>query len=353
MKEMYQLDKQLETKKFSRFHLLCGDEVFLINLYSKALKNQLSSEGDDMNCLVLSGDEADIEAIADFGMLSPFMADKRLVLVKDSGWFSAGGSSKSIVDGEDRLVQLMGNLPDTTYIVFAERNVNTKGPRYAYFSGKVKTNLHKPRPQELLLTEFHKKQGTELTNWIAMYVASTGKKITKKAVMMLPERVGSDLYMLKAELDKLIGYIGDREGITEADIEAITGGVVSTKVYEMVDAFSEKNENKAMQLYRNLIYNKESVDDIMSNLGRQFNTIFKLKGYEGSGEPIEKLAERVGMPPAIRWKAKSFMGIARRFEYDKLYELVNYWMELSEQTMTIGLNKQVACELFLIQALTN
>lgn len=350
---MYQLDKQLETKKFSRFHLLCGDEVYLINLYAGALKKQLSAEGDEMNCLVLSGDEADIEAIADFGMLSPFMAERRLVLVRDSGWFGAGGSAKSIQDGEDRLIQLMGNLPDTTYMVFAERNVNTKGPRYSYFAGKVKTDLHKPRPQELLLTEFHKKQGSDLTNWIAMYVARAGKKITKQAVMMLPERVGCDLYMLTGELDKLIGYIGDREGITEADIEAITGGVVTTKVYEMVDAVSDKNEKKAMQLYRNLIYNKESVDDIMNNLGRQFNTIYKLKEFEGSGVPIDTIAERAGMPPAIRWKAKSFMGIARRFEYEKLHDLVEYWMNLSEQTMTIGLDKQVACELFLIKALTN
>ncbi len=350
---MYQLDKQLETKKFSRFHLLCGDEVYLINLYSKALKKQLSAEGDEMNCLVLSGDEADIEAIADFGMLSPFMAERRLVLVMDSGWFTAGGSAKSVQDGEDRLIQLMSNLPDTTYMVFAERNVNTKGPRYGLFSGKVKTSLHKPRPQDLLLTEFHKKQGSDLTNWIAMYVARSGKKITKQAVMMLPERVGCDLYMLTGELDKLIGYIGDREGITEADIEAVTGGVVNTKVYEMVDAVSEKNEKKAMQLYRNLIYNKESIDDIMNNLGRQFNTIYKLKSFEGSGESLDKIAERVNMPPAIRWKAKSFMGIARRFEYEKLHDLVEYWMDLSEQTMTIGLDKQVACELFLIQALTN
>ena len=59
------------------------------------------------------------------------------------------------------------------------------------------------------------------------------------------------------------------------------------------------------------------------------------------------------MPPAIRWKAKSFMGLARRFEYERLRELVEYWTDLSEQTMTIGLDKKVAAELFLIQALTN
>ena len=170
---------------------------------------------------------------------------------------------------------------------------------------------------------------------------------------MLPERVGNDLYQMSQELDKLLGYIGDRPGITEADVEAITGGVVFTKVYEMVDAVSNGDSDRALKLYRNLIYNKESIDEIMGSLGRQFNTIYKLKGFEGSGIPIDTVAERVGMPAKIRWKAKSFMALARRFEYERLRELVNYWTELSFQTMTSGMDKQVATELFLIQALTN
>ena len=349
---MYQLDKQLETNRFSRFHLLCGEEVYLINLYFRALKDRLVNDGDDMNCLILEREEAEIDAIADFGMLAPFMAERRVVIVRDSGWFTAGGGAKSVENG-DRLIELMGNLPETTYMIFAERNVNPKNGRVALFSGKLKDKIHKPRAGDMLLTEFHKKQGSDLTSWIAMYVARYDKKITKGAVRMLPERIGNDLYMLSAELDKLLGYIGDRPGITEDDVEQITGGVVSTKVYEMVDAVSSGDSVRALALYRNLIYNKESIDEIMGSLGRQFNTIYKLKGFEGSGIPIDTLAERVGMPPAIRWKAKSFMGLARRFEYDRLRELVEYWTDLSYQTMTIGLDKKVAAELFLIQALTN
>ena len=164
---MYQLDKQLETNRFSRFHLLCGEEVYLINLYVRTLKERLTNPGDDMNCLTLEHEEVQIDAIADFGMLAPFMAERRVVIVRDSGWFTAGGGTKSVENG-DRLIELMGNLPDTTFLIFAERQVNPKNGRVAFFSGKLKDKIHKPRPQEMLMTEFRKKQGNDLVSWIAM-----------------------------------------------------------------------------------------------------------------------------------------------------------------------------------------
>ncbi len=352
---MYQLDKQFQVNRFSRFQLLCGEEVYLINYYAQALKKQLTNDGDDMNCLVLTGEEADIESIAEFGMLAPFMAERRVVIIHDSGWFkyTSGKDDSTRFKAEgDRLIELLGNLPNTTNVIFAERDTNPKNNRYMFFAGKMEVKFHKPSKSELLTTVFKKKQGNELIEWIAGYCALYGKRISKKAAHMLPERVGNDLYMVSSELDKLIGYIGDRDGVTENDIDAVCGGIVTTQVYEMVDAASHGNTERTMSLYRDLLYNKESIDKIMSNLGLQFNTIFKLKPYEGSGIPIDTLAANVGMHPKLRWKAGDFMRIARRFEYGRLQDLVEYWTDLSEQTMTIGLDKQVATELFLIQALT-
>ena len=350
---MYQLDKELQLNTFHRFHLLCGEEIFLIRAYRRALVNKLSVGEDDMNCLIMYGEEADMEDMADFGMLSPFMAERRLIVVIDSGWFVQGGDSASVKSGKDRLVELMGNLPDTTYIVFAERKINKKNARYSFFSGKLKSESEAIASKDILVTEFKKLTGNDLINWIAGYAAHADTKITKKAAHMLPERLGNDMFVLSQELDKLIGYCAERKQIREEDIEAVTGGVVSTRVYEMVDAVSAGNTDRALQLYRNLIYNKESVDEIMRSLGRQFDTLYRLKGFEGSGIPIDDIAGRVGMPDAIRWKAGSFMRTAGRFRFDKLEKLVNYWAELDEQVKTIGLNPQVATELFLIQALTN
>ena len=349
---MYQLDKEIQLNRFHRFQLLCGEEYFLIRAYRQALVGKLSAGEDDMNCLTMFGEDANMEDMADFGMLSPFMAERRLIVVIDSGWFSQGGDRESVKSGRDRLIELMGNLPETTYIIFAERKINKKNARYSFFSGKLKSDSEEITAKDILVTEFNKLSGNDLIKWIAGYAAHYDTKITKKAAHILPERLGNDMFVLSQELDKLIGYCAGRKQIREGDIEAITGGVVSTRVYEMVDAVSAGDSDRALKLYQNLIYNKESVDEIMRSLGRQFDTLYRLKGFEGSGIPIDDIAGRVGMPDAIRWKAGSFMRTASRFEYEKLEKLVNYWALLDEQVKTIGLNRQVATELFLISALT-
>ncbi len=349
---MYQIDKELQLNKLHRYHLLCGDEVYLIHAYRQALEKRLSPSPDDMNFLSVSGDEADLDQLADFGMLAPFMSERRVIVIRDSGWFDKGGDKESVKKGSDRLLEILGNLPKTTYIIFAERHVGAKNPRFLYFTGKQKSEIQTLKSADMLVTEFKSLQGPDLIKWIAGYADHGGKRISKKAAYMLPERLGSDMFLLSKELDKLIGYTGQRSEIKESDVEAITGGAVSARVYELTDAVAMGDRVKALTIYRNLVYNKESVDEIFISLMRQFDTMYRLKGFEGSGIPIDSIAEKVGMPPAVRWKARSYMKMAGSFTYPGLEKLVIYLAELDEQVKTEGLARQVAAELFLIKALT-
>lgn len=349
---MYQIDKELQLNKLHRYHLLCGDEVYLIHAYRKALEGRLSPAQDDMNFLSVGADEADPDQIADFGMLAPFMSERRVIVIRDSGWFDKGGDKESVKKGTDRVLELLCNLPKTTYVIFAERHIGAKNPRYQFFTGKQKSEIRGLKPSDMLITEFKSLQGADLIKWIAGYADHGGKRISKKAAYMLPERIGNDMFMLSRELDKLIGYTGQRSEIKESDVEAVTGGVVSAKVYELTDAVAMGERVKALTIYRNLVYNKESVDEIFISLMRQFDTMYRLKGYEGSGIPVDTIAEKVGMPPVLRWKARSFMKMAGGFSYSFLKNLVIYLAELDEQVKTEGLSRQVAAELFLIKALT-
>ena len=349
---MYQLEKELQLNKLHRYHLLHGEEMYLIHAYRQTLERLLSPEPDDMNFLSVSGDEADMDQIADFGMLAPFMSERRVIVIRDSGWFDKSGDKEAVKKGSDRLLEILGNLPNTTYIIFAERHVNAKNPRYQFFTGKQKSEITSLKPAVMLVTEFKHLQGPDLIKWIARYADHGGKRISKKAAYMLPERLGNDMFLLSKELDKLIGYTGSRAEIREGDVEAVTGGAVSARVYELTDAVAGRDRVKALTIYRNLVYNKESVDEIFISLMRQFDTMYRLKGYEGSGMSIDAIAEHVGMPPAVRWKARSYMRMAGSFEYSQLEKLVIYMAELDEQVKTEGLSRQVAAELFLIQALT-
>ena len=50
------------------------------------------------------------------------------------------------------------------------------------------------------------------------------------------------MFQIKNEIDKLIAYAGDREEITQADIDAVASGEVQDKIFDLVDAIARKNQ---------------------------------------------------------------------------------------------------------------
>lgn len=317
-----------------RFFLLYGEEFYLIHGYENQLIREWSKTDEaGMNRLVLVGKEADATAIADFGNLAPFMAENRLIIIEDSGFFDSAGEKKE-------LTEVLNNLPETTYIIFSERKINKKTAFFKAFSKR----------KEAQSLECNKKSDKELVEWINAYVGRAGKKITRSAANLLIERIGSDMMLLSQELDKLIGYIGKTEGIRECDVEAIAGGVVVSKVFEMVDAVSRGEKERALSLYRDLLYNRENPMGILTLLGRQYDRVLHLKRLDGSGMSAAELAEKIGAPA---WKIGFFRQVASRYNLKNLEKLLVYRVELEETIKTTGLNPQLASELFLIQALTN
>ncbi|MBO6108355.1 MAG: DNA polymerase III subunit delta, partial [Eubacterium sp.] len=311
---MNQIEKDIKEGKFHRFYLLGGEEVYLIRVFRKALINKLSAGEGDMNFLMVSGNDADIEEIADFGMTMPFMGERRLIVVNDTGWFAGSNTLKSYEKkgiNSDRLIELLGNLPETTHIVFTDRKLNKMNGRTAFFEGRLNTGIHKPKPSDMVCVFFDKMKGEELINWIAGYAAHSGKQITKNAAKLLVERAGNDMYSLSREMDKLIGYSGKRKGIVNSDIEAVVGGVITTKVYEMIDMAASSRSDEALRLYRDLVLNREDPAEIMYSLGMQFDTLYKMKQYEGSGLKTHEIAEKIKMNERIRWKAPGFMKMAK------------------------------------------
>ncbi|MBO4395042.1 MAG: DNA polymerase III subunit delta [Eubacterium sp.] len=333
------LEDEIKKNRFSRFQILCGEESFLINGYRKILEGKIIPKEDELNRLVLSGKEATADALAEFGMMPPFMGEARLISIRESEWFNQSGEKKE-------LRKIIDSLPPTTYVIFSERKVNKK---FAFYK-------HMSKHRDTLITELDKKDlrkaedVREIITWIIQYATHHRTKISDRVARMLLERIGNDMYALSRELDKLIGYVGDRHVIRESDIEEIAGGVLEVNVYKMVDAVGRGDANNALGLYRDLINNREDIGRIMYLLGMQFNQMYLLREYEGRGMSSVDMAKKSGAP---EWKIPNLLRMSRRFDLNRLKKMVSYWAELDESVKTTGTDRMVAAELFLIQALTN
>lgn len=325
---MLTITEQLKTGNFSRFHLVYGEERYMVRYYRNSLKEKLSQPEDEMNCTVFQGDKANPSSIADVAQILPFMAPQRLIVVQDSGFF------KNASD----MVDFMDTFPDTTYLVFVEREVDKRNRLYKWMS------------KNGCITECKAQNAAMLAKWIAGYAKRADKAISPQASELLVERVGTDMELLSGEIEKLIGYVGERHDIEISDVEAISSGVTVSRIFEMIDAVALGEKERALKLYDDLLANKESPMSILYLFSRHINILLQIKELSALGASQGEIVKSIGIPP---FTVKKYARQAGLFKRSKLLQMLEKRADYEEKFKNGKLSDQLAVELFLIQALTN
>lgn len=94
------------------------------------------------------------------------------------------------------------------------------------------------------------------------------------------------------EVEKLICYVGDRQIIEKEDIEAICTEQITSKVFDMIDALGYKNRTRALDIYYDLISNKEAPLMILYMITRQFNIMLQIMELKAQGLDSKGIAQK-------------------------------------------------------------
>ena len=70
---MKKITEQLKAGEFSRFHLIYGEESYMVRYYMTSLKEKLSQPEDEMNCTVFSGDKKNPSKMPTWGRFCLFL----------------------------------------------------------------------------------------------------------------------------------------------------------------------------------------------------------------------------------------------------------------------------------------
>lgn len=271
---MKRLEEDLKTQNFKPVYLLYGDEAYLRNLYRDRLKCALVDPGDTMNLNVYSGKGISIPAVIDQAETLPFFAQRRLIVLEDSGFFK--GACQELAD-------YLPTMPKETVFLFVETEVDKRGKLF-----KTVKSLGRE-------TEFARQNEQSLTNWILRMLQREKRRITRSAMELLLARAGNDMENIRSEVEKLVSYTYGREGITKEDVEAICTARTENKIFEMINAIAEKKQKRALELYDDLLALKEAPLRILALLARQFNQLMQVQDLRSQGFDQTAIATRAGM----------------------------------------------------------
>ena len=137
---MLKLQEELKNNSLSRYHLIYGEERYMVRYYKKCLMERLSAPDDEMNCTIFQGEKTEPSAIADVGQILPFMVPQRLIIVQDSGFFKKAND----------MAEYLADFPDSTYVVFVERDVDKRSKLYKWMGKNGCVTEFQPQTEAML-----------------------------------------------------------------------------------------------------------------------------------------------------------------------------------------------------------
>ena len=319
---MQTLNQDIKTGEFKQIYLLYGEEAFLKNSYKNRLKEAIIGD-DTMNFARFEGKGLDVDELIRLADTMPFFAERRLILVEDSGFFKSAS---------DALVQYLPSMPDTTILLFVETEVDKRNRLYK----KVKDMGY--------AAELNRQDSAQLARWAGGILTREQKKITKHTMELFLSMAGDDMENIRMELEKLISYTLGREVITDEDVLAVCTVQVTNRIFEMVSAIVNRQPRKAMDLYEDLLTLKEPPMRILFLIARQFNQLLQVKDLMGKGMDKGTIASKLKMQPFVVGK---IMPQARQFGREQILSYVEFCVETEEAVKSGRLQDRLAVELLI------
>ena len=321
---MQRLTQDIKSGQFNQIYLLYGAEAYLRKQYRDRLKNAIIGD-DNMNYHYYEGKDISIGEVIDQAETLPFFAERRLIILENSGFFKSGG---------EQLAEYLSAPSNTTFFLFVETEVDKRSRLYKAVSSKG------------CAVEFAIQDENTLKKWILGMVKKENKRISESALNFLLEKTGTDMENIRKETEKLFCYCMDKEAITEADIEEICTKRIGNHIFDMVSAIADKKQKQALELYYELLAQKEPPMRILFLIARQFNLLLQVKELKGKGYQNKAIGEKVGLPGFIAGK---YVVQASRFKTREIRDAVEACVAAEEAIKTGRLNDNMSVEMLIIQ----
>ena len=321
---MQRLMQDIKSGQFNHIYLLYGEEGYLRRQYRGKLKEAVIGD-DNMNYHYYEGKDISVGEVIDQAETMPFFAERRLIVMENCGLLKSGG---------EQLAEYLGNPSQTAFFVFVETEIDKRSRLYKVISAKG------------CAVEFAVQDETTLKRWVLGMVKKENKKISEQALNFFLEKTGTDMENIRREAEKLFCYCLDREAVTENDIEEVCTKRIGNHIFDMISAIADKKQKKALELYYELLAQKEPPMRILFLIARQFNMLLQVKELKAKGYQNKAIGGKVGLPGFVAGK---YVTQSSRFATKDLRQALEACVAAEEAIKTGRMNDNISVEMLIIQ----
>lgn len=311
--------------------VLHGEDTFRSLRALEEIKEKFKREVDPSGAsiIVIDGESGNALEILQNAIFAPsFFSRRRLIVLKNI--------LKAPIDLQKRLEQALSkNQSGGEHIIacwedgkIGEKAIKRKKSPLKKSSGKtvikkdtVKQTLEKIFLNNPYIKYFPLLYVSELVLWILEECKRTGVKIEKPAAEELSRRIGSDLWKMSNELQKL-SAMGKKE-ITLPAVRQYVFPVLEETVFNVTDEIIRGNVHGSLRSANRLLDNSVSFQEFFAILLGQFRNIWEVKAG----------LNRTNLHPFARKKAQEN---SLRFSENQIKNIVDLFTETDYEAKTAG-----------------
>ena len=304
-------------------YILWGEDDFSLRQSLEEIKRGMGDQAMlAVNTTTLDGQQMTLDQLRTVCGTVPFLAEKRLVIVKGllerfepRGRPSPRKKVTQVANQQDEYKSLgayISKLPDSTILVLTEGRITSKNPLLGELSNQAEVK------------SFPLLRGTKLRQWIQRRVTEEGGSISPEAIDLLTKLVGGELWIMTNEVNKLVLFTSGRR-IEEEDVKMVVSYAQQANVFAMVDAILEFKAGVAGQLLQQLLQRGAAPAYLLVMLSRQARMIVRAKELRNQGRPKIEIQNRLGL--TSEFALSKTLEQANRYPLERLKEVYGKLLE--------------------------
>lgn len=301
-----ELKKSLRNDNLSRVYLLLGPEEFLARRLASQITDLGLGDGlKDFNYADLDTAAADPAALLQELNAYPLGASRRVVLIRDVGSLPASS--------QQALQDYLSDPPDfITLILTADRMDRRK-------------LLYKAIADAGTVVELRPLKAPEVKAWIRERLRERNKRTSPQLVENIFALTGSALSDVSNELDNLLAYVGDRDAVTQEDVDALVATRRRDPIYKLTEHVADRDILGSWTVLRQLLAEGEHQLRILWHLDHTIKRLLRAKCLMEDGVREDAIMKSLQIRPFLR--ARFFQQV-RSFSMDdlrRMYRAVVEW----------------------------
>lgn len=334
---VFDIWKQIRQREIAPIYLLYGTEAFLINETKHLLVNQVLKEDEmDFNFNAYDLEETPIELALEDAETFPFFGDRKVIFLHNPTFLTAEKTKEKVEHNVSKLeAYLKEPAPYTVLVISAP-----------YEKLDERKKITKELKRIAVTVEAKKLNEHELKNWIKERAKGNSIIFDSEALERLITLVGTNMFMIASEVDKLALYANEDKQIDAATVEKLVSRSLEQNIFTLIEKVVQRRLDDALRIYYDLLKQNEEPIKILALIAGQFRLIYQVKELSRRGYGQQQIAGYLKTHP---FRVKLAAGQANKFTDEELTHLMGLIADADYQMKTGGMNKSLLIELLLFK----